>query len=185
AYAMLFRLGGGLMNRKTTSHVSFGALVALNFMFIPQLMSAQTPDSLDSTFGTGGVVTTFFGGNGDDGKSVVLQTDGKIVVGGSTTKLDGTTDFALARYNGNGTLDATFGKGGKVTTTFNDFDFVGEIALQSDSKIVAAGLTVVKGLAKFAVARYNSNGTLDATFGSGGKVITGFGGSAQAFAAAV
>jgi uncharacterized delta-60 repeat protein len=107
------------------------------------------------------------------------------VVGGSTTNLDDTTDFALARYSSNGTLDSTFGTGGKVKTTFGNFDFVGALALQSDGKIVAVGMTIVNFSPDFAVARYNSNGTLDTTFGIGGKVITDFGGAAQAFAAGV
>jgi uncharacterized delta-60 repeat protein len=147
---------------------------------------AQT--GLDPTFGSGGRVTTFFGGdglNGDEGYSIVVQTNGKLVVAGITTNLDDTRDFGLARYNSNGTLDATFGTGGKVKTTFGDFDGVRALALQSDGKIVAAGYTLVNFLPNFALARYNSNGTLDATFGVGGKLITQLGGPAQAFSVAV
>ena len=181
------------MNRKVTSYfLSLGkynlALLALNLLLTPKFLSAQTAGTLDPTFGSGGRVTTFFGGdglNGDNGRSVVVQKDRKIVVGGSTTNLDDTTDFALARYNSNGTLDATFGTGGKVKTTFANFDFVGALALQSDGKIVAAGMTIVNFSPSFALARYNSNGTIDTTFGIGGRVITGFGGPAQAFAAGV
>ena len=161
------------------------ALVVLTLILTSQFTSAQTAGTLDSTFGTGGRVTTSFGGNGDTGNSIVVQTDGKLVVGGSTTNLDDTTDFALARYNSNGTLDNTFGTSGKVKTTFASFDFVGALALQPDGKIVAAGMTVINFMPNFAVARYNSNGTLDSTFGIGGRVITGFGGSAQVFAAGV
>jgi uncharacterized delta-60 repeat protein len=181
------------MNRKITSYFfSLAkrnlALLASSLIVTSQFMSAQTAGTLDPSFGTGGMVTTFFGGdglNGDDARSVVVQKDGKLVVGGSTTNLDDTTDFGLARYNSNGTLDSTFGTGGKVKTTFANFDFVGALALQSDGKIVAAGMTVVNFAPKFAVARYNTNGTLDTTFGIGGRVITGFGGAAQAFAAGV
>ena len=157
----------------------------LTLILTSQFTSAQTAGTLDSTFGTGGRVTTAFGGNGDTGNSIVVQTDGKLVVGGSTTNLDDTTDFALARYNINGALDTMFGTGGKVKTTFASFDFVGALALQSDGKIVAAGMTVINFMPNFAVARYNGNGTLDSTFGIGGRVITGFGGSAQVFAADV
>ena len=99
--------------------------------------------------------------------------------------LDGTTDFALARYNSNGTLDSAFGTGGKVKTTFADFDYVGALALQSDGKIVAAGMTVVNFSPNFAVARYNSNGTLDTTFGSGGKAMTDFGADDRAYSVAL
>ena len=164
------------------------APLVLSLVLTTKFVSAQTPGTLDSTFGTGGRVTTFFGGdglNGDEAHSVVVQKDGKLVVGGSTTNNDDTTDFALARYNSNGTLDSTFGTGGKVKTTFADFDYVGALALQSDGKIVATGMTVINFSPSFAVARYNSNGTLDTTFGTGGRVITGFGGPTQAFAAGV
>lgn len=161
-------------------------LTALCLLLGASASFAQT--GLDTSFGTGGMVTTFFGGdglNGDDAHSVVVQKDGKLVVGGSTTNTDDTTDFALARYNSNGTLDSTFGTDGKVKTTFGNFDYVGALALQPDGKIVAAGMTIVNFSPSFAVARYNSNGTLDSTFGTGGKLITGFGGPAQAFAAGV
>src|SRR5262249_45710538 len=97
------------------------ALMALSLVIAPIFASAQTAGTLDPTFGTGGTVTTFFGGdglNGDEAHSVVVQTNGKLVVAGYTTNLDDTTDFALARYNSNGTLDSTFGTGGKVKTNF-------------------------------------------------------------------
>src|SRR5262245_49687801 len=70
--------------------------------------------ALDPTFGSGGKVTTDFGGVLDQAASVVIQPDGKVVAAG----VGGFVDFALARYNANGTLDPTFGSGGKVTTDF-------------------------------------------------------------------
>ena len=91
-------------------------------------------------------------------------------------------NFALARYNSNGTLDGTFGVAGKVTTDFGGpNDKALGVAVRSDGKIVAAG----RGLT-FAVARHNRNGTLDTGFGIGGKTTTSFVGSrsgqANAFA---
>jgi uncharacterized delta-60 repeat protein len=177
------------MNQKATSYLCLLALLALSLVLTPKFISAQTlQGTLDPSFGTGGRVTTFFGGdglNGDDGYSIVVQTDGKLVVAGITTNLDDTTDFGLARYNSNGTLDGTFGTGGKAKTTFADFDGVRALALQSDGKIVAAGYTLVNFLPNFALVRYNSNGTLDATFGVGGKLITQLGGPAQVFGVAI
>ena len=165
------------------------ALLVFNLVLIPQFMSGQTlPPTLDPTFGSGGRVTTFFGGdglNGDDAYSIAVQTDGKLVVAGITTNLDDTTDFGLARYNSNGTLDANFGTGGKVKTNFANFDGARAVAIQSDGKIVVAGYTLVNFSPDFALARYNSNGTLDATFGVGGKVITELGGPAMALSVAV
>jgi beta-propeller uncharacterized protein DUF5122 len=102
------------MNQKTASyHSSLAkytfALMTLGLILTPKFMSAQTAGTLDPTFGTGGRVTTFFGGdglNGDDGYSVKVQTDGKLVLAGITTNLDDTTDFGVVRYNNNGTLDS-------------------------------------------------------------------------------
>ncbi|MGI8788174.1 MAG: FG-GAP-like repeat-containing protein [Pyrinomonadaceae bacterium] len=133
--------------------------------------------TLDSTFGTGGKVTTPIGNADDFASAVALQTDGKIVVACSAS--DGVTDdFALARYNANGTLDTTVGTGGKVTTPIgNADDFASAIAIQTDGKIVAAGYTNNGANADFALVRYAVNGTLDTTFGTGGKVTTLIGSS--------
>ena len=138
--------------------------------------------SLDTSFGSGGTVTTHFFGSSDQALAVALQSDGKIIAVGQAVQSDGDDDFALARYNSDGSLDTSFGTGGKVTTDFfsqNDQAFA--VALQSDGKIIAAGSTFLD----FALARYNSDGSLDATFGSGGKVTTDFAFSDQAFAVAL
>jgi len=126
----------------------------------------NTDGSLDGTFGAGGKVSTDFTGGLDSGRGVAVQSDGRIVVAGYTT-----LDFALARYNANGALDATFGSGGKVTTDFfGSLDRAFAVALQGDGRIVAAGFAYdLMGHTNFAVARYNTNGSLDATFGGGGK----------------
>src|SRR5262249_60035871 len=74
--------------------------------------------TLDTGFGSGGKVTTDFSSSNDIAYAVVLQSDGKIVVAGSATGPSTADDFALARYNGNGSLDTSFGAGGKVATDF-------------------------------------------------------------------
>src|SRR5262249_24846357 len=103
--------------------------------------------------------------------------------------INGGRDFALARYNSNGTLDTTFGTGGRVTLNFagSTLDDAAEsIAIQPDGKIVAVGLVETSAGDDFALARFNSNGTLDPTFGTGGKVTTDFTSpSDQAFFAAL
>ena len=120
--------------------------------------------TLDTSFGTGGKVTTAFGNGIDSISAVALQPDGKIVVAGYTN-----TDFALARYNANGSLDTSFSNDGKVTTDLGTaFDAVYAVALQPDGKIVAAGEI----LTAFGLARYNADGSLDTTFGEDGKVTT-------------
>src|SRR5581483_5691264 len=130
---------------------------------------------LDHSFGTGGKVVTDFAGSYDSVGAVTLQADGKIVAGGWSV-VDSIANFALARYNSDGTLDAGFGTEGKVRTDFGGVSSqVFSIALQPDGKIVVAGYANVDGGADFALARYNSDGTVDTTFGSEGKVTTAFG----------
>jgi uncharacterized delta-60 repeat protein len=131
--------------------------------------------TLDTTFGSGGkVVTDFFGGN-DRGNVMAMQSDGKIVVAGNAF-IDSAnrSDFALVRYNPDGTLDSTFGAGGKVVTDFGaTTEEVSAIAIQGDGKIVVAGWSLNNNFA-ISLARYNANGSLDDTFGTSGKVATGF-----------
>jgi uncharacterized delta-60 repeat protein len=129
--------------------------------------------ALDPTFDGDGKVTTDFGGRSDGADDVAIQADGKIVAAGSGFPAQiRPLDFALARYNRDGTLDGTFGDGGKVLTTFepNSIDRANAVVIQPDGKIVAAGSTRRGG--EFAVARYLPNGSLDASFGEDGLVVT-------------
>lgn len=133
----------------------------------------------DAEFGSGGVVTTDFFGAGDQAYDIAVQADGRIVAAGLAAKYAGSEpDFALARYNPDGSLDSTFGAGGKVTTDFRGqgyYDSCTSIAIQADGKIVAAGLSYPVGTDfDFALVRYNPDGTLDTSFGNGGKVTTDF-----------
>ena len=129
--------------------------------------------SLDSSFGAGGKVTTDFIGLFDRVNALALQPDGKIIVAGLSGDRVAQGDFALARYNNDGTLDDTFGTGGKlVTDFFGDLDAASGIALQPDGRIVVAGVARAGGQFDFALARYNINGSLDPTFGTGGKATT-------------
>ena len=139
-------------------------------------VAQAAPGDLDTTFGTGGKVTTDFSGGTDQAFAVALQTDGKIVVAGEAKTGYSREDFALARYHPNGTLDTTFGTGGKVTTDFaGDTDQVFAVALQPDGKIVVAGEAKAGYSGEdFALARYNNNrfpvvtlkATLDTTGGN-------------------
>jgi len=148
-------------------------------------LARYNPDGrLDGTFGSGGKVTTDFGGE-DGAYAVGIQADGKIVVAGLSQPGGGGRNFALARYNPDGHLDGTFGTGGKVTTDFGGLDMATSLALQPDGKIVAAGSSTVVGGSNFALARYNPDGHLDGTFGSGGKVTTDFGDWDRAHAVAI
>ena len=92
---------------------------------------------MDSGFGIGGKVTTDFGSNGDAAYGVAEQSDGRIVVAGTTNPFTG--DFALARYNPDGSPDAGFGTGGKVVTDFGPGRAVATVVALQGNKIVLAG----------------------------------------------
>jgi uncharacterized delta-60 repeat protein len=100
---------------------------------------------------------------------MALQADGKFVVAGYAG-IYPNSDFKLERYKLNGTLDTSFGTGGIVTTDFGGDDYGNCVAVQADGKIIAAGKTYNGSNDDFALARYKSDGTLDTTFGTGGKV---------------
>jgi uncharacterized delta-60 repeat protein len=135
--------------------------------------------SLDPSFGAGGAVTTDFAGRNAIAEAVAIQPDGKIVVGGHAQigTDESTSDFALARYNRDGSIDQTFGVQGEVLTDFGGkFDSVSAgVVVQSDGKIVAGGDAnddFVALQSDFALVRYTTNGNLDPTFGTGGKVAS-------------
>src|SRR6266550_2468960 len=147
----------------------------------------NTSGSLDSTFGTGGTVSTPIGIDTYGASALVLQPDGKLVAAGTTTSDGSTYDFTVVRYNTNGSLDTTFGTGGEVTTPIGTGDNgVSALVRQSDGKLVAAGYASVSGTYDLALVRYNTAGSLDSTFGTGGKVTTAVGtGDDVAFALAL
>ena len=120
----------------------------------------NTNGSLDTTFNGTGKVTTAIGISGDGCYSIAIQSDGKIVAGGYS--YNGTNnDFAVVRYNTNGSLDTTF-NGGIITTPIGiSGDVCLSIAIQSDGKIVAGGYSYNGANYDFAVVRYNTNGSLD------------------------
>ena len=137
--------------------------------------------TLDSGFGGGdGLVTTPIGTGTDEANAIVIQPDGKIIVAGLTSN-GSDNDFALARYDADGTLDTGFGDGdGLVTTPLGGDDAGFSVALQSNGMIVVGGNTdsvAFPGNNRFALARYRADGTLDAGFGSGGTLVTQVGAS--------
>ncbi len=144
-------------------------------------LARYNPDgSLDTGFGSGGKVTTDFFGSTDEAFGVTIQQDGKIIAGGgaSDPSIPSGADFGLARYNPNGSLDPSFGTNGKVMTDFlSEGDGIRAIALLADGKILAAGHAddaEGNGITDFALAQYNADGSLDSTFGAGGRVRTDF-----------
>jgi uncharacterized delta-60 repeat protein len=136
----------------------------------------NTDGTLDATFDGDGTTTVDFNGGNDVALAVAIQTDGKIVSAGLSSLGNAEVFCALARINTNGSLDTTFDGDGRVTTNVVPGDNINEVVqdvqIESGGKIVAA----VLGGGDFNVLRYNSNGGLDAGFGSGGIVKTSFAG---------
>jgi uncharacterized delta-60 repeat protein len=128
---------------------------------------------LDPSFGAGGKVTTDFGTDGDYANSMAMDAQGRIVVGGGgppASRCGSCTGsapgFELARYEPDGTLDPSFGAGGKVTTHFGARSGLNSIAIDRRGRIVAAGFANHD----FALARYWPSGNLDRRFSNDGKV---------------
>ena len=136
------------------------------------------PGVVDTSFNGGKQIVSVAEGE-DYARAMAVQADGKIVTVGMTTTTAGGADFAVTRHLRDGTLDPSFGNGGKVVTaigTVRASDEARAVAIQADGKIVVAGHSAsnVSGL-DFALVRYNADGSLDAGFGTGGKVVTSLG----------
>jgi uncharacterized delta-60 repeat protein len=142
--------------------------------------------SLDPAFGTGGVASTGFDDLGLGPSGVAIQPNGQLIWVGNTTKPDGTggeiTDFAIARFNANGSLDSTFGTAGLATTEFFADPLPGAMELADSVLVEPSGGILVGGVARQgqnkaapyygALALFNANGTLDSAFGTGGQVLS-------------
>jgi uncharacterized delta-60 repeat protein len=136
------------------------------------------PGDLDTSFGGGGKKTINFGGT-DDPRVVLVQPNGRIIVAGGGAAA---SSFCVVRLRTNGTLDTTFGSGGKQVIDFGgDDESVYGAALQADGKIVLAGDSHLK----VAVARLKPNGALDASFEGDGKKIFSWGALSRAQAVVV
>ena len=136
-------------------------LVCAAVFAIPTLVMAQA-GSLDPTFGTNGIVTTANSG----ANAAALQSDGKIVVGGSIPANQNQQQPGLLRYNTNGTLDPNFGSGGEVMIAGTNAGPAFAVAVQRDGKILAAAPANLR----LTVFRFNTNGSPDNTFGSNGAL---------------
>ena len=134
--------------------------------FIAGSTSIPTDGDLDPTFGVGGVVMTDFNASTDLANAVALQSDGKLVITGTTCTGNDFSDedFAIARYNADGSLDASFGTNGKVTTDFPGLTgVISAVVVQPDGKIVVAGgaYPLFTFAGDFKVARYDPDGSFN------------------------
>ncbi len=151
----------------------------LNLWLLPLLSAGAftveaAPGDLDTTFNGTGMITTPVSNGDASAFDVAVQGDGKIVTVG-LAKGESDSDWALVRYLSDGSLDTTFGNGGKVITPLGARDDLADaVALQNDGKIIAAGYYLTDGnlYQVGALVRYNSDGTIDTTFGTDG-VATG------------
>ncbi len=136
------------------------------------LLLPATAAELDSGFGNDGRVAVELGVYGDRANAVAVQPDGRIVVGGSSSS-SADLDFLLFRLLPDGSLDPDFNFDGTVITPAGSGDDeVLSVALQPDGKILAAGYSSNGEDRDFALARFNSDGSIDTDFGIGGIVVT-------------
>jgi uncharacterized delta-60 repeat protein len=172
--------------RLATHCRAIGATGIILTLFGSVQMAQATGGDLDPTFGTGGMVMTDLNHSTDIANAVAVQPDGKLVVVGQAYKQNDFSgeDFVVTRYNPDGTLDTTFGRGGKVRTDFPGLASVpSAVVLQPDGKIVVAGgaFPLFTFAGNFELVRYNPNGSLDTSFGNGGIVTTIFPEGSYAF----
>ena len=149
------------------------------------LVRYKSDGRVNTSFGVNGVVATDFGSGNDTANAIVVRSDGKMIVVGSAS--NGTDlDFAVARYNSNGSLDTSFSGDGKVMTDFGSGDDVATaVALQPDGKIVVAGYAAGASNSDFAFARYKKDGTLDTSFSGDGMQTVDFGDNDFAYGVAL
>jgi uncharacterized delta-60 repeat protein len=175
AFTSLFGTSGASFN--AVAVLSDGSIIAAGSAGGNFLVAKLTPaGALDGTFGSGGFVTTDFGGT-DVAAGVAIQPDGKIVAGGRTGNAT-----ALARYSATGALDSSFGTNGKVVSVIVNGNpgYPNEILLQPDGKIVGIGIAAPNGFERHLLVRYTASGALDPTFGTNG-VAGGYFGNPQEF----
>jgi uncharacterized delta-60 repeat protein len=148
-----------------------------------EIVRFNTSYQLDSSFGVNGEVVET-GYSNAIVSTLALQSDGGMVVAGNSMT-NGYSCFTLWRYTTNGTVDTSFGTNGAVVTDFGQSSVINRAAVQPDGKIIAVGTVTVGGNSDFAIVRYNTNGALDTSFGSGGKVTAVAGGDAGGYGVAL
>jgi uncharacterized delta-60 repeat protein len=155
--------------------VAFGKVEESTNVFDMVVARFETNGSLDTSFDTNGLVTLDLGGS-DAGGRGAIQSDGKYLIAGSSDA-NGSSDFAVARFEATGSLDSSFGTNGVVVTDLGSSsnDYSGTLVVQPDGKIVAAGVSNAEGSNDVALVRYLADGSVDASFGSGGTVLSDIG----------
>ena len=178
--------GDGIFNTPFGSDTDILSDIALQpdgkILAVGSLISGQTggflvmrlnPDgSLDTSFDGDGIIVINTVLGSANGLAVAVQADGKIYAAGNAFNANGDF-FSVIRLNSNGSLDTTFGDNGKAAVSFGFVDFLSDMKLQSDGKIVLMGDADLSSSNPYlALVRFNSNGTLDNTFDGDGRVTT-------------
>ncbi len=162
--------------KKAGSPLYKSTLIAICLSLLIYSVALAASGDLDTTFSGDGKIIQSFGGIGHRGQDVAVQADGKIVVVGEKHTSTG-RDFAIARYNVNGSLDKTFSGDGRQVVSVGVLDQAFSVAIQKDGKIVVGGqaCTADGAVCDVALVRLNANGALDKSFGVNGKVTTDVG----------
>ena len=154
------------------------ATVNLFFAFVLCLNAYALPGDLDTTFDVDGKVVTQIGA-ADTAVDLAIQPDGKIVALGNTQDVGSDDDVVLVRYNADGSLDTSFGSGGKARAVETGRQRAPGFVIRPDGKFLVV-ITENTSPSNIAVYRFNSNGSLDAAFGNSGKAVLNFGSSSEA-----
>jgi len=162
-------------------------LILLSGFCFSIMIIAQTPGTLDLSFGTNGITLSdySFNGNSNYAYASALQADGKTVLGGYSL-VDGVKNMTFMRYYSNGTLDDNFANDGiQVLLYGGSDDLLKDIIVQPDGKIIAVGYTTNSTNTRIAIARLNPDGSLDTGFNGSGTKIIDFGSSIDAYGLSV
>ncbi|TQV89522.1 Calx-beta domain-containing protein [Aliikangiella coralliicola] len=139
----------------------------------------QSNGSLDTNFDTDGIVTTVVDTENSIGSTIIQQLDSKLVVAGARNN-SGANDFVVARYDLDGSLDTSFDSDGIATLELGGDDTAYDVIQQDDGKLVVVGVSIQSGVHYVAVARFNSNGSLDTNFDDDGYRLLSAGNSKYA-----
>ena len=169
--ALAIQPDGRIVATGYTTSISSGGIVSI------AAARYNTDGSPDSTFDGDGKILININASGNRGSAILVQADGKLVIGGSVRDTSASiTDFALVRLNSDGSFDAGFDGDGKLTTRFGAATTaITGIGIQTDGKIVAAGNYIEGTVRDIAAARYNTDGSLDTSFDGDGKLNTDIG----------
>lgn len=145
----------------------FTFLLIFSFFFL----FSQNPGTLDPGFGNNGFITCDYFTNSNGANDIVVDQEGRMTIGGNAY-LNSQTDFFFARFLPDGSLDVSFNDDGLLSLAYGGSqDYINRLALQADQKVVAVGFTSTTGSSDIAVARINTDGTLDNTFSLDGLQV--------------